>query len=55
MYNDGSSETSYTRKGFPNLPNSTYRNQALANKLYELIREIVRNELNDSLNRMRGE
>ncbi len=48
-------EMTYSRKGVPNLPSSSYRNQALANKLHELIREIVRNELNDSLNRMRGE
>lgn len=42
-------------KDTPYPTTSTYRNQALANKLHELIREIVRNELNDSLNRMRGE
>lgn len=51
MYND----TPYTRKGVPHLPGySTYRNQTIANKLYELIREIVRNELNDSLDKMRN-
>ena len=51
MYND----TPYTRKGVPHLPAySTYRNQTIANKLYELIREIVRNELNDSLDKMRN-
>lgn len=33
---------------------STYRNQVLANKLHELIREIVRNELNDSLDKIRN-
>mgnify|MGYP001199399588 CR=1 FL=1 len=42
----------YEHKPYPTT--STYRNQVQANKLYDLIREIVRNELNDSLDRMRG-
>ena len=50
MYDD---QTSYSRKGLPHLPSSTYRNQTIANKLYELIREIVSNELNESLEKMR--
>jgi hypothetical protein len=33
---------------------SSYRDQVTAKKLQDLIVEIVRNELNDSLNRMRG-
>ncbi len=37
----------------PKLPMS-YTSQAQANKLYELIREIVRDEINNSLERMKG-
>jgi|7_EtaG_2_1085326.scaffolds.fasta_scaffold10083_3 hypothetical protein len=42
----------YEHKPYPTT--STYRDQALANKLHALIVEIVQNELNESLNRMRG-
>ncbi len=45
-------ESNYN-KNLPRLPLS-YASKAQANKLYELIREIVRDELNESLNRMRG-
>ena len=45
-------ESNYN-KNLPKLPLS-YASKAQANKLYELIREIVRDELNESLNRMRG-
>jgi len=32
---------------------STYKDQVRAKKLYEIIREIVRDELNESLERMK--